>query len=366
MTSLIDCHAHVLPSQIRDDGAQLRGVLERCDKQGVATVVVSLAWNRGSFEVGPEPVQQVAAGHDVRLAFTFGFQPPDTAEAASALHVEMPEAAETARALASEGTVCGIGEVGLDYYWPVVGFLEGQGFTKRNEIDAEIERRHAQLLDEPAVRRVLDAQAETFKRWIGVAGELGLPLVVHERDAYGDAVRIIEESGLPPERVMLHCFSAGVAEAHDAMAKGYWLSVPASVVYRQPYVDIAQAVNLDKALLETDSPYHSPIVGLWKTAFRTATEQAKAENLSGRQLDTYVNDEKERLFAIALDAHLPGLTFPDGAERAFEHFKSSKHRSTNEPTFVRCGAVALAELRGLSFDDVCRQTTENARKFYGL
>ena len=85
---LIDCHAHVLPDQAARGGAGLRRVLDRCLQQRVMGVVFSLAWKHGGFEVGPEVVEEVAAGHEVRVAHTFGFQPPSSVPQVAVLERE--------------------------------------------------------------------------------------------------------------------------------------------------------------------------------------------------------------------------------------------------------------------------------------
>lgn len=366
---LIDCHAHLPMKRAACDALGLGAMLGRCEQQGVVAVVISLACEHGTLEANPEAVERAGAKSHVGVAVTFGFQPPSTREQAEASIREMPGALQSARRLARDGKIQAIGEVGLDYHWPLVNFLESQGIRDREDAEREIEQRRSELLAEPEVKAVLSAQADTFGQWIELAIETDLPLVVHERDAYADAVELIAGSDIPAERVMLHCFGAGVDEARDALARGHWISLPASVVYRQPYRDVARIVELGKTLLETDSPYHSPIVGLWKQAFREATDQADAEGLSGKALDSRVKEDKERMFAAAVEARMPGLVFDangTAAVPAAEYFKSSSHRNANEPAFVRCGAVALAELRGLDIETVCEATTANARRFYGL
>ena len=368
-TELIDCHAHLPAKHAARADLGLGPILGRCEQQGVVAVVLSLAYEHGTLEANPEAIERAGAESHVGVAVTLGFQPPSTREQTGASAREMPGALESARRLARDGKIQAIGEVGLDYYWPLVSFLESQGIQSREDSDSEIEQRRSRLIEEPEVKAVLSAQADTFRQWIELAIDTNLPLVVHERGAYADAVDIIADSGIAAERVMLHCFSAGIDEARDALAKGHWLSLPASIVYRQPYRDVARIVELSQTLLETDSPYHSPVVGLWKQAFREAAAQVNAEGLSGKALDRRTKEDKERLFAAAVEAHLPGLTFDaPGFDRvpAAECFKSSKRRTANEPAFVRCGAVALAELRGLDLETVCEATTANARRFYGL
>ncbi len=285
------------------------------------------------------------------------------------LDATLPRAFDAARAAARAGELCAIGEVGLDYYWPLVGFLSDQGVAPRERIDALIETRREELLAEPNVRERLAAQRRAFEAWIALAEELDLPLVVHERDAWADAAAVLAESRLPADRVMIHCFSAGVDALRDAQVRGYWVSLPASMTYRQPYADEAREIDLEQALIETDAPYQTPIKGLWKRALAEAQRRAAEQPLTRRKRESWTRAEKERLFRELLDEYLPGLEFEDDAGRrapAAEYFQSSRRRNVNETAFVRCAAVELARAQGAPLARVAETTTRNAARLFGL
>lgn len=121
--------------------------------------------------------------------------------------------------------VVGIGETGLDYF---------------RELSPREEQRRA------------------FRAHIGLSRETGKPLVVHIRDAWEDAYRILEEERA--ERVVLHCFTGDEALAVEAAARGYHLSFAANVTYPNAGAlrRAAAAVPEDRLLLETDSPFLPP------------------------------------------------------------------------------------------------------------
>ena len=128
-------------------------------------------------------------------------------------------------ALASESMVVGIGETGLDYY---------RQLSPRED------------------------QHRAFRAHIAVSVKSGKPLVVHVREAWDDALRILEEEGA--ERVVLHCFSGDEALAKEAAARGYFVSFAGNVTYPNAGVlrDAAGVVPADQILCETDSPFLSP------------------------------------------------------------------------------------------------------------
>lgn len=128
-------------------------------------------------------------------------------------------------ALASESVVVGIGETGLDYY------------------------RHLSPRED---------QHRAFRAHIAVSVESGKPLVVHVREAWDDALRILEEEGA--ERVVLHCFSGDEVLAKEAAARGYFVSFAGNVTYPNTEVlrDAAAVVPGDQILCETDSPFLAP------------------------------------------------------------------------------------------------------------
>jgi TatD DNase family protein len=132
----------------------------------------------------------------------------------------------------------------------------------------------ARLAEDPRVRAVgetgLDhfrtgiegrkAQEESFRRHTRLADRLGKTLVIHDRDAHEDVLRVLDEEGVP-ERVVLHCFSGDAAFARACLDRGAWLSFAGTVTFKNaPHLREALVVApVDRVLVETDAPYLTPM-----------------------------------------------------------------------------------------------------------
>jgi TatD DNase family protein len=132
----------------------------------------------------------------------------------------------TLEALARDPRVVAVGETGLDYYWD---------------------------------RTEPPAQQEHFRRHIALAKSVGKPLMIHDRDAHADVLRILREEGAP-ERVVFHAFSGDADMARECAAAGYVLSFPGVVTFKNaPALREAAAVApIDQVLVETDAPFLTP------------------------------------------------------------------------------------------------------------
>jgi TatD DNase family protein len=97
-----------------------------------------------------------------------------------------------------------------------------------------------------------------FRLHISLSRESGTPLVVHVRDAWPEALRLLDDGAA--ERVVLHCFSGDTEIADECVARGYFLSFAANITYpkNQHLRDAAAEAPLDRILVETDSPFLSP------------------------------------------------------------------------------------------------------------
>jgi TatD DNase family protein len=128
--------------------------------------------------------------------------------------------------LARDPRVVAIGETGLDYYWDRT---------------------------EPA------AQQEHFRRHIDLAKRVGKPLMIHDRDAHEDVLRILRAEGAP-DQVVFHAFSGDVTMARECVAAGYVLSFPGVVTFKNaPELrEAAAVVPLEQLLVETDAPFLTP------------------------------------------------------------------------------------------------------------
>jgi TatD DNase family protein len=149
-----------------------------------------------------------------------------------------------------------------------------------------------------------DAQEQGFRTHIAAARETGLPLVIHSRQADDDTARILEqETGKGAFKAVLHCFTGGPELARRALALGHFISFTGIVTFKNSsdLREIAKSVPADRFLVETDSPYLAPL--------------------------------------------------PYRGKR-------------NEPAYVVEVAKVLAAVRGVSPEEIARQTTENFFKLF--
>src|SRR3954466_7546544 len=102
-------------------------------------------------------------------------------------------------------------------------------------------------------------QEESFRRHIDLARRLDKTLVIHDRDAHDDVLRLLDEEGAP-ERWVMHCFSGDAAFARACLDRGAHLSFSGTVTFKnaQPLRDALAITPLDRVLVETDAPYLTP------------------------------------------------------------------------------------------------------------
>ena len=104
------------------------------------------------------------------------------------------------------------------------------------------------------------AQQLSFRRHIDLARRLGRTLVIHDRDAHDDVLRILDEEGVP-ERFVMHCFSGDAGFARACLDRGAWLSFAGTVTFKnaEPLREALRVVPRDRVLVETDAPYLTPM-----------------------------------------------------------------------------------------------------------
>ncbi|MEI7892179.1 MAG: TatD family hydrolase [Myxococcales bacterium] len=212
---LVDTHCH-LDAHYFPGGPE--PVLLRAKQVGVVGfVVVGVGADLGPAKAAIE----LAKKHPQRVAATVGIHPH---EASSGNEVTLEEL----HSLAREPCVVAIGEVGLDYHY------------------------------DHSPRKT---QRDVFARLIGVARELGKPIVVHTREASEDTLRILEEERARDVGGIIHCFSEGRAFATRALDLNFDLSFSGVVTFKaaRDIHDVARWAPLDRILVETDSPYLAPV-----------------------------------------------------------------------------------------------------------
>ena len=209
MGEAVDTHTHLNHPRLH---RRLPEVLERARGAGVVGMVV-VGYDMESSRLAVE-----IAGACPGTWAAVGVHPHD----AKTFDREMMEAL---RALAANRRVVAVGETGLDFY---------RDLSPR------------------------DRQREAFRRHIGLARELGLPLIVHCRQAQEEVLAIAGEEG--SERWVWHCFDGAPEQARRAVELGMWIGFAGTVTYRssESTRQAAAEVPLERMLLETDCPYLSP------------------------------------------------------------------------------------------------------------
>jgi len=201
-----DHHCHLEPGP---EGAA--AVAAALDAGVVRLLTVGTDLERSTEAIG------VARAHPGTVWATAGVHPHDAATADL----------EGLRALLAAPEVVAVGECGLDYYYD-----------------------HSPRQEQRAV----------FAAQIGLAHELGLPLVIHTRDAWEETFDVLVTEGAP-ERTVFHCFTGGEDEARRCLDLGAHLSFSGIVTFRNAE-DVRAAARLcplDRLLVETDSPYLAPV-----------------------------------------------------------------------------------------------------------
>jgi TatD DNase family protein len=104
-----------------------------------------------------------------------------------------------------------------------------------------------------------EAQEDSFRRHVRLATELGKTLVIHDRDAHDDVLRVVDEEGAP-ERVVMHCFSGDATFARACLDRGFWLSFSGTVTFKNAGAlrEACRTTPSDRLLVETDAPFLTP------------------------------------------------------------------------------------------------------------
>ena len=175
-------------------------------------------------------------------------------------------------ALAAHPKVRAVGEIGLDYYW----------------------------CKEPAERK---RQQELFRAQMRMAGRLGLPVIVHDRDAHLDCLTIAEQ--YPKVHGVFHCYAGSAETAQRLLELGYYLSFTGVLTFKnaKKAAEVVRRVPLERLMVETDAPYMAP-----------------------------------------------------------EPFRGKR----NSSLYVYRMVEAIAEIKGLPAEEVARATTENGKKLFGI
>jgi len=207
----VDAHCHL---DLMGVGSDLAAALELSASVGVPRVVTI-----GIDVPTSELAASQAAAHPGILAAA-AIHPNHAEEATD-------EALRAIESLASLDRVRAVGETGLDYYRDTAS---------------------------------VPAQQASFRAHIAIAKATGTALVIHDREAHDDVLRLLEEEGAP-ERTVFHCFSGDASMARVCADRGYYLSFAGNVTFKnaQHLRDAAAVTPLDLMLVETDAPFLTPM-----------------------------------------------------------------------------------------------------------
>jgi len=262
--ALVDSHCHVAEPEF---DADRDAVLARAAAAGVSTIVCVGA--TGPIDSNAPALALAGERGGVRIAVAVGIHPHNASS--------VDEAALAAlTGMARAPGVVAIGETGLDYYY------------------------------EHSPR---DAQRAAFARTVALARSVGLPLVVHVRDAHGDAADILAAEGADAAGGVIHCFTGTREDAHPYLDLGFHISVAGIVTFRnaEPLRDAVRHIPLDRLLVETDAPYLAPEPHRGRAnepayVAHTARVLAEVVGLSADELAGLTTDNFYRLFAKAAAA----------------------------------------------------------------
>ncbi|MDP9743581.1 UNVERIFIED_ORG: TatD DNase family protein [Bacillus sp. B2I3] len=253
---LFDTHVHVNAEQFNED---LEDVIERAKEAGVDNMVV-VGFDRPTIIRAMELIET----YDFMYA-AVGWHPVDA--------IDMTEDdLQWIEELSNHPKVVAIGEMGLDYHWD---------------------------------KSPKDVQMEVFRRQIRLAKKVGLPIIIHNREATADIVNILKEEEASRVGGIMHCFSGSAETALECINMNFYISLGGPVTFKNAKKpkEVAAAVPLDRLLIETDCPYLAP--------------------------------------------------HPYRGKR-------------NEPSYVKLVAEQIAEIKQLTIEEVSQATTENAKKLFGI
>jgi TatD DNase family protein len=116
-------------------------------------------------------------------------------------------------------------------------------------------------LDYAKLYSAKDIQQQVFSRQLSMAKELGLPVIIHDRDAHNDTLRILKQHFPFPAGGVMHCFSGDIAFADKVMELGFFISIPGIVTFKNAtsLQQVACVMPLQSMLMETDGPFLAPV-----------------------------------------------------------------------------------------------------------
>lgn len=252
----IDTHVHLNADQYEEDVDE---VITRAVDAGVTKMIV-VGFDRKTINKAMELTERYSFIYAV-----VGWHPVDAIDCTE-------EDLKWIEGLAEHPKVVGIGETGLDYHWD---------------------------------KSPKDIQQELFRKQIQLAKKVNLPIIIHNRDATADVVRILKEEEAKETGGIMHCFGGSVETAKECIDMNFLISLGGPVTFKNAKTpkEVATEIPLSKLLIETDAPYLAP--------------------------------------------------HPYRGKR-------------NEPVYVTLVAEEIAKLKGLSIEEVALATTANAQSIFKI
>ncbi|WP_445357262.1 TatD family hydrolase [Microbulbifer sp. ANSA002] len=211
---LVDSHCHLDRLKLDKFDGDLDAVLEFARSRGVGKFLCV-----GISLENADAVVEIASKYE-DVVCSVGIHPLDVESGLAGV--------DELIAMAERPKVVALGETGLDYYYSTD--------TK-------------------------ETQQQSFIAHLQAAGQVGLPVIVHTRDAREDTIQLIREYGNSQTAGVLHCFTESWEMAKAALDLNYYISLSGIVTFKnaEDLRDVARKLPLDRLLVETDSPYLAPI-----------------------------------------------------------------------------------------------------------
>ena len=253
---LIDTHAHI--DMEINDNITLQDIIKEMNSFGVKKAIIP------AVEIATQDKVVELANSDENIFGMVGLFPSEAKTFTQDFENKMEDIAKNNKKIVA------VGEIGLDYYWD---------------------------------KSFVELQKEVFIRQIKMAQRLNLPIVVHDREAHKDCFDILKD--MKAKNVLFHCFSGSVEFMKECVKQDWYIAIGGVVTFKNAVKmkDVAREVPLNKLVLETDSPYLTPVPFRGKPnkpayVKYVAEEVAKIREMPLEELIDITTTNTERFFGI--------------------------------------------------------------------
>ena len=280
---LIDTHAHLDFPEFAGD---LDSVLHRAKEAGVDRII-TIGTTLRSSRAAIRFAEQFPGVYAV-----VGIHPTSVSQEGEDFLSEL-------RTLADHPKVVAIGETGLDYHH-LPSSLRKQEISEAAFGAASTETIESDLRDDAEMA----AQSVAFEQHLELAASIGKNVVIHQRDAWTDTIKILRPYS-PHLRGVFHCFNGSQEQAQEAVELGHYVSFTGIVTFKnaEDLRHTATSLPIDRVMVETDAPYLAPVPYRGKRcepAFvqETAAVIAGARGLSLESFSAETTKNAERFFRL--------------------------------------------------------------------